>query len=49
MQLQATPLEIEAGGPLIAVLNKDDAADLGVISSDRIFLKYQNFLIFVIK
>jgi AMP phosphorylase len=42
MQLIATSLEIEAGGPLIVVLNKDDAGELGVISSDRIFLKYKN-------
>jgi len=41
MQLKAAPLEIEAGGPLIVVMNEQDAANLGVISSDRIFLKYK--------
>lgn len=39
MHLQVNPLEIEAGGPLIVVMNKDDAANLGVISSDRIFIR----------
>jgi AMP phosphorylase len=40
MQLKADLLSIEAGGPLIVVMNRDDAADLGVISSDRIFVRY---------
>ena len=40
MQLKADLLSIEAGGPLIVVMNKNDAADLGVISSDRIFVRY---------
>jgi AMP phosphorylase len=42
MELTATPLEIEAGGPLIVVMNRQDAADLGVISSDRLFLRYKD-------
>ena len=41
MQLKADLLSIEAGGPLIVVMNRDDAADLGVISSDRVFLRYK--------
>jgi len=40
MQLKAAPLEIEAGGPLVVVMNQQDAAELGVISSDRIFLRH---------
>ena len=40
MQLKTDILSIEAGGPLIVVMNKEDAGDLGVISSDRIFVKY---------
>ena len=42
MQLKADLLSIEAGGSLIVVMNRDDAAELGVISSDRVFLKYGN-------
>lgn len=41
MQLKANPLELEAGGPLIVVLNVQDAADLGVISSDRVYVRHQ--------
>ena len=40
MQLKANPLDIEAGGPLIVVMNIEDAADLGVISSDRIYVRH---------
>jgi AMP phosphorylase len=40
MQLKANPLDIEAGGPLIVVMNVEDAADLGVISSDRIYVRH---------
>ena len=40
MQLRADLLSIEAGGPLIVVMNREDAADLGVISSDRVFIRY---------
>ncbi len=40
MQLKTDILSIEAGGPLIVVMNKKDAADLGVISSDRLYVKY---------
>jgi AMP phosphorylase len=40
MHLKANPLNIEAGGPLIAVMNSEDAADLGVNSSDRIYVKH---------
>ena len=40
MRLKADVLNIEAGGPLIVVMNRDDAAELGVISSDRVFLRY---------
>jgi AMP phosphorylase len=42
MQLQADVLSIEAGGPLVVIMNKEDAADLGVISSDRIFVRYKD-------
>ncbi|MBN2335967.1 AMP phosphorylase [Candidatus Bathyarchaeota archaeon] len=42
MQLKAAPLEIEAGGPLVVVMNREDAANLGVISSDRIFLRHKS-------
>ena len=42
MQLKAAPLEIEAGGPLVVVMTKQDAADLGVIGSDRIFMRHRN-------
>jgi AMP phosphorylase len=49
MQLKANPLELEAGGPLIVVLNVEDAADLGVASSDRLFVKNgENFAICII-
>lgn len=41
MQLKTDVLSIEAGGPLIAVMNRDDAAELGVISSDRVFVRYK--------
>jgi AMP phosphorylase len=41
MRLRADLLSIEAGGPLIVVMNRDDAAELGVISSDRVFVKYR--------
>lgn len=41
MQLKANPLELEAGGPLIVVMNREDAADLGVTSSDRIYVRHQ--------
>ncbi len=41
MQLKANPLELEAGGPLIVVMNTEDAADLGVTSSDRIYVRHQ--------
>jgi AMP phosphorylase len=40
MHLKANPLNIEAGGPLIVVMNRQDAADLGVISSDRVYVKH---------
>ncbi|MCW4050699.1 MAG: AMP phosphorylase [Candidatus Bathyarchaeota archaeon] len=43
MQLKAVPLEIEAGGPLVVVMNQNDAAELGVISSDRIFIRHKDF------
>src|SRR4030043_819920 len=42
MKLTATPLEIEAGGPLIVVMNRKDAADISVNSSDRIFLRHKD-------
>jgi len=42
MELTATPLEIEAGGPLVVVMNRQDAADLSVNSSDRIFLRHKD-------
>lgn len=42
MELKAKPLELEAGGPLVVVMNREDAAELGVISSDRIFVRSQN-------
>lgn len=41
MQLKANPLELEAGGPLVVVMNTEDAADLGVTSSDRIYVRHQ--------
>lgn len=40
MQLKVDVLNIEAGGPLIVVMNKRDAAEIGVISSDRLYVKY---------
>jgi len=42
LELKANPLELEAGGPLIVVMNREDAAELGVISSDRIFVRSQD-------
>jgi len=42
LQLRADILSIEAGGPLIVVINRDDAAELGVISSDRVFVRYRD-------
>jgi AMP phosphorylase len=39
LELKANPLELEAGGPLIVVMNREDAAELGVHSSDRIFVR----------
>lgn len=42
MQLKAELLSIEAGGPLIVVMHKKDADDLGVISSDRLFIRYND-------
>jgi AMP phosphorylase len=42
MQLQAHPLEIEAGGPLVVVMSQEDAENLGVNSSDRLFLRYKD-------
>ena len=41
MKLEATPLKIEAGGPLIVVMNSLDAANLGVNSSDRLYIRHQ--------
>jgi len=40
MELTVDILSIETGGPLVVVMNKEDAGDLGVISSDRVFVKY---------
>jgi AMP phosphorylase len=40
MQLKADILSIEAGGPLVVIMNREDAAELGVISSDRVFVRY---------
>jgi len=42
MQLKASLLEIEAGGPLVVVMNRQDAADLSVNSSDRVFLRHKD-------
>jgi len=42
MKLTSTLLEIESGGPLVVVMNRQDAADLSVNSSDRIFLRYKD-------
>ena len=42
MQLTVDKLSIEAGGPLVVVMNRNDAADLGVISSDRLFVRYHD-------
>ena len=42
LQLRADVLNIEAGGPLIVVMNRDDSAELGVISSDRVFVRYRD-------
>ncbi len=41
MQLKANLLKIEAGGALVVIMNTEDAADLGVISSDRIFVRHK--------
>ncbi len=49
MELRARTLELEAGGPFVVVLNREDAAELGVISSDRIFVRYkENYAICII-
>jgi AMP phosphorylase len=42
MQLRAHPLEIEAGGPLVVVMSSEDAKNLGVNISDRLFVRYNN-------
>ena len=42
MDLRASTLELEAGGQFVVVMNKEDAAELGVISSDRIFVRHQD-------
>jgi len=42
MHLKASPQEIEAGGPLVVVMNRRDAADLSVNSSDRVFLRHKD-------
>jgi len=39
LELKASTLELEAGGPFVVVMNREDAAELGVISSDRIFVR----------
>lgn len=41
MKLKAKHLGLEAGGKCIVVLNKEDAADLGVHSLGRVYLKYK--------
>ncbi|HDJ21619.1 MAG TPA: thymidine phosphorylase, partial [Candidatus Bathyarchaeota archaeon] len=40
MELVVDRLHIEAGGPLVVVMNRLDAANLGVISSDRVFVRH---------
>jgi len=42
LDLRASTLELEAGGQFVVVMNKEDAAELGVISSDRIFVRHQD-------
>jgi AMP phosphorylase len=42
MRLKVGLLNIEAGGSLIVVMNREDAGELGVISSDRVFVEYGN-------
>ena len=42
LNLEAIPLKIEAGGPLIVVMNNLDAANLGVNISDRLYVRHQN-------
>ena len=42
MELKTLKLNIEAGGPYIVVLNEKDANELGVISSDRLFVRHED-------
>jgi AMP phosphorylase len=42
MELKTLQLNIEAGGPFIVVLNDEDAKELGVISSDRLFVRHED-------
>jgi len=40
LELVVDRLRIEAGGPLVVVINRLDAANLGVFSSDRVFVRH---------
>ncbi|MBN2203191.1 MAG: AMP phosphorylase [Candidatus Aenigmarchaeota archaeon] len=42
MRLTARPIDLEAGGKFIVILNKDDADYLGVRALDRVCLKYRD-------
>lgn len=40
MELKTVQLKIEAGGPYIVVISDEDAKELGVISSDRLYVRH---------
>jgi AMP phosphorylase len=42
MELKSIPLYIKAGGPYVVVMSGEDAKELGVISSDRLFVRHKD-------